>query len=102
MAGNRMTKTEFVSTVAERTGLTRKQVTSVLDAVNGLVTEQLGSRGPGEVVIPGLVKINMAVKAASPAHEGINPFTKLPQMFKAKPERRVVKVRPIKALRDAA
>ena len=44
----------------------------------------------------------MIQKPATKAHMGVNPFTKQEQMFKAKPARRVVKVRPMKALKDMA
>ena len=99
MAGNRMTKSEFVNAVAERSGLNKKQAASVLEAVSSIVTEQLKSNQ--EVTIPGLIKLSVSVKAAQPEREGINPFTKQPTIFKAKPERKVVKARPIKALKDS-
>ena len=53
-------------------------------------------------VLPGLLKIIVVQKPAVPAHKGINPFTKVEQMFKAKPARKVIKVRPLKALKDMA
>jgi hypothetical protein len=40
-------------------------------------------------------------KAATKARKGINPFTKEPTIFKAKPARKLVKIRPLKALKDA-
>ncbi len=69
--------------------------------MNTLVAEQLGKQGPGEIIIPGLIKMNVVVKPATPERQGINPFTKEPTTFKAKPDRKVVKVRPLKALKDA-
>jgi nucleoid DNA-binding protein len=36
-----------------------------------------------------------------PERTGINPFTKEPTVFKAKPARKVVKARPVKALKDS-
>ena len=67
-----------------------------------LIKAALGKKGPGVFVVPGLMKIIVVQKAAVPARKGINPFTKQEQMFKAKPARRVVKVRPLKALKDMA
>ncbi len=99
MAGNRMTKSEFVNAVAERSGLNKKQAGSVIEAMTDVVSEQLKSAG--EVTIPGLIKLSVSVKPATPEREGINPFTKEPTTFKAKPERKVVKARPIKALKDS-
>ena len=99
MAGNRMTKSEFVNAIAERSGLNKKQAATVLDAVSEVVTTQLKSSG--EVTIPGLIRLSVSTKEATPERPGINPFTKEPTVFKAKPARKVVKARPMKALKDA-
>ncbi len=99
MAGKSMTKSEFVNAIADKSGLNKKQVSSVLDAMNTVVTDQLKLEVP--VTIPGLLKLNVNVKAATPERPGINPFTKEPTVFKAKPARKVVKARPMKALKDA-
>jgi nucleoid DNA-binding protein len=48
------------------------------------------------------MKITVINKPATKARKGINPFTKEEQMFKAKPARKVIKVRPLKALKDFA
>jgi nucleoid DNA-binding protein len=101
MSDKKMSKSQFVTTLAEKTGLTKKQAESVLDAINALVAHQLGKGGPGEILIPGLLKLNVVVKPATPQHEGLNPFTKQPMTYKAKPARKVIKARPLKALKDA-
>jgi DNA-binding protein HU-beta len=101
MAGQKLTKSQFVATIAERTGLTKKQATAVLDAMSAVIVQQLGKKGPGEITIPGLLKLNVVEKPAVPQREGINPFTKEPTVFKAKPASRSVKARPVKALKDA-
>jgi len=62
----------------------------------------VGKKGPGLFVLPGLMKIMVIQKPASKAHKGINPFTKQEQMFKAKPARKVIKVRALKALKEMA
>ena len=101
MAGKRMTKSQFVAAVAQKAGLEKKQAAAALDALNAVVAHELSKKGPGEAMIPGLLKLNVVDKPAVKAHEGINPFTKQPAMFKAKPARKVVKARPVKALKDA-
>ena len=101
MPSKRMSKSQFVTTLAEKSGLNKKQTTSALDTINAIVAQQLGKRGPGEVLIPGLLKLNIVDKPATRKHEGINPFTKQPTTIKAKPARKVVKARPVKALKDA-
>ena len=100
----RLSKSQLIAAIvteAEDTGLTKKQATAALDALGTVVTRQLSKKGPGEVVVPGLFKLNVVVKPAVPEHEGINPFTKQPQIFKAKPARKVVKVRVLKGLKDS-
>ena len=101
MANKRMNKSQFVSALAEKSGLDKKQATAALDTLNTMVAQQLGKQGPGEVLIPGLLKLSVVEKPATPKHEGINPFTKEPMTYKAKAARKVIKVRPLKALKDA-
>jgi len=94
------TKSEILSNIAEATQLSRKQVASVLDALSGQIKAALAKKGPGVFSLPGLVKITVIKKPATPKRKGINPFTKQEQVFAAKPARKVVRVRPLKALRD--
>jgi nucleoid DNA-binding protein len=101
MAGKRMSKTQFVAAVAEKSGLSKKETNAALEAITKIVTRELGKKGPGEVVLPGLIKLSVVVKPATPAHEGLNPFTKQPMTYKAKPARKVVKARALKTLTDA-
>lgn len=94
------TKTEIVSAVAEKTGLTKKQVTEVLDALANQVKKDLGKRGPGIFTIPGLVKLKVQRKPATKAREMKNPFTGEMITVKAKPARNVVKASALKAVKD--
>ena len=100
MASKHLTKSEILTTIAEDTELSRKQVASVFDGLSGLIHQGVGKKGPGMFVVPGLMKIVVINKPATKARKGINPFTKEEQMFKAKPARKVIKVRPLKALKD--
>ena len=95
-----MNKSEIVSGIADQTGLTKKQVSSVFEAMTGQIKKSLGRGGAGAYMIPGLMKIVVVRKPAVKAHKGINPFTKEETMFKAKPARNVVKIRPLKNLKD--
>ncbi len=99
-ANKPMSKTEVLTAIAESTGLSKKQVGSVFDELSNLISRNLGKKGPGMFNVPGLMKIVVKHKPATKAHKGINPFTKEEQMFKAKPARNVVKIRPLKALKD--
>lgn len=96
---NRMTKSRLIEKVAEQSGVTKKQANAVLEALDQVVAEQLGKYG--EASIPGMLKLNVHVKPATPERQGINPFTKQPTVFKAKPERKVVKARILKGLKDS-
>jgi nucleoid DNA-binding protein len=96
------TKSEILTSIAESTGLSRKQVGATFEALSELIKANVGKKGPGLFVVPGLMKITVIQKPAVKARKGINPFTKMEQMFKAKPARKVIKVRPLKALKDMA
>jgi nucleoid DNA-binding protein len=102
MAAKPLTKGQVLASIAEKTELKRKQVACVFEALSGLVKAGVGRKGPGVFVVPGLMKITVVQKPATPERKGINPFTKQEQIFKAKPARRVVKVRPLKGLKDMA
>ena len=95
------TKSEVLSSIAEKTGLTKKEVGAVFDELGTLIAKNLSKRGPGAFTVPGLMKCVAQRKPAVKARKGINPFTGEEQMFKAKPARTVVKIRPLKGLKDS-
>lgn len=94
------TKSQIISEIAERTELTKKDVTAVFAELSDLIARDLGNRGPKQFTVPGLMKIVVQNKPATKARKGINPFTGEETTFKAKPARNAVKVRPLKALKD--
>ena len=100
MAKKAMTKSEIYSSLAEKTGLTRKQVASVFDGLGGLIANSLGKKGPGIFTMPGLLKLKVVRKPATKEREGVNPFTGEKMIFKAKPARNVVKALALKALKN--
>ena len=95
-----MTKSEIVSGIADATGLTKKDVGSVFEAMADQIKKSLGKRGSGAYTVPGLMKLVVQRKPATKARKGINPFTREETVFKAKPARNAVKVRPLKNLKD--
>jgi len=95
-----MTKTEIISELAQNTELNKKQVSSVFDELAIVIERHIKQRSPGKFVFPGLMKIEVKKKPATKARKGINPFTKEETMFKAKPARKVVKIRPLKNVKD--
>jgi nucleoid DNA-binding protein len=94
------TKGEIYGNIAEKTGLGKKEVSKVFDALSELISKELGKKGPGQFVVPGLLKLKVVRKEATKAKQSINPFTKEPMMIKAKPARNVVKAVPMKALKE--
>lgn len=96
-----MSKTEVLNALAESTGLAKKEVSTVLDELANLISEQLGGKGPGVFSVPGLMKLKAVHKPAVKARKGINPFTGEEQMFKAKPASKTVKITALKKLKDS-
>jgi nucleoid DNA-binding protein len=94
------TKTQIFGSIADETGLSRKEVASVFDSMTKIMKKDLGRRGPGSFTVPGLMKVNKVHKPRRAARKGVNPFTGVEMMFKAKPAHNVVKVRPLKGLKE--
>jgi len=95
-----MTKSVIMNEIAQNTELTKKQVSSVIDELSILIERHIKKRAPGKFILPGLMKIEVKRKPATKARKGTNPFTGEETMFKAKAARNVVKVRPLKKLKD--
>jgi len=98
----RMTKTQMLTAISEETGVSRKEVGAVLDSLAGVIDRHVNKRGIGEFVLPGLLKIKTVKKPAQKARKGVNPFTGVEQMFKAKPASVRVRISALKKLKDMA
>lgn len=98
----KMTKSQILASLADSTGLSKKQVSSVMDEMHTLMERSIKKRSVGEFTIPGIMKITTVKKPARKARKGINPFTKEETVFKAKPASIAVKVRPLKKLKEYA
>ena len=97
-----MTKSQIIAQISDSTGLTKKDVNSVFDELTDIMEGHLKKRGAGQLTLPGLFKAVTQKKPATKARKGINPFTGQETTFAAKPARTVVKVRPLKKLKDMA
>ena len=95
-----MTKSVIMDEIAQNTELTKKQVSSVFDELATLIERHIKKRAPGQFTLPGLLKIEVKRKPATKARKGINPFTGEETIFKAKPARNVVKICPLKKMKD--
>jgi nucleoid DNA-binding protein len=95
------TKTEVFSNIADATGLSKRDVAAVFDALNDQIKKALSGRGGSRsFTIHGMCKVVVQHKPATKERQGTNPFTGEPTVFKAKPARNVVKIRPLKKLKD--
>ena len=100
MAAKRLTKAQVISEIATKTDFDKKTGNRVFDALNDIIQGQLTGDGPGEFVIPGLVKLRVVNKEATKERPGINPFTKEPITIPAKPASKKVRATALKALKD--
>lgn len=96
------TKTQILTNIADATGLTKKDVAAVFDALAAEIKKNLGSRGPGAFTVPGLLKIEKKKVPARAAKKGVpNPFKPGELMdVPARPAYNKVRVRPLKNLKD--
>lgn len=95
-----LTKSGIIRTIADITGASNKETAGFLTAFADVIACHISKRGPGKFTFPGVLKISVIKKAARPARKGINPFTGEETTFKAKPAHKVVKIKPLKALKE--
>src|SRR5450432_4369449 len=95
-----MTKSQLIEKISAETEVTKKDVKGLLESLCTVGYKEL--KKSGVFLVPGFAKFVVIKKAATKARKGINPFTKEPTVFKAKPARKVIKARPVKAAKDAA
>lgn len=94
------TKTELYNNIAEKTGLSKKDVGAVLDSLTEEVAASIKKGGAGQFTLPGLLKIVVQNKPATKKRQVRNPATGEMVWAQPKPARNVVKVRPLKALKE--
>jgi nucleoid DNA-binding protein len=95
-----LTKGGIVRTIADMTGSSKKDAATFIQALTTVIESHVKTRGPGKFVFPGLLKITVVKKPARAARKGINPFTGEETTFKAKPAHKVVKIKPLKPLKE--
>ena len=99
MANQRMTQTQLVRSLAEHCESNNKTARAMLDCLASTAITEVKKNGV--FVLPGFAKFVVVKKPARPARKGINPFTKEPTTFAAKPASKAVKARATKAIKDA-
>ena len=95
-----MTKTALFQNIADATEVSRKDVAKVFDALATVIEAHVKKNAVGNFTLPGLMKVKTIRKPATKARKGINPFTGEETTFKAKPARTVVKILPLKKMKD--
>ena len=98
------TKTEIFASISEATGVAKKDVSLIFDALSDEIAKALSKKGAQAFTIPGLCKIVVQHKPAQPAKKNVpNPFKPGELMdVAAKPAKNIVKVRALKKLKDMA
>merc|ERR1711959_247404 len=96
-AGAVLSASGAYSAVAEKMGLKPKEVKGAIEGLATLAAQQLKKNGKFKF---GTFNMKLKVKPASPARKGVNPFTKEPCVFKAKPASKTVKVFPMKKFKE--
>ena len=94
-----MTKSQLIEKIAELRELAKKDVRAMMEALTEVGHKELKKNGV--FVVPGFAKFVVVKKPATKAREGTNPFTGEKMMFKAKPARKIVRARPVKAAKMA-
>ena len=95
-------KIRLYAAIAEETGLSRRQVVAVFDSLSRLMHRHLKKRSAGEFTLPGLAKFKVRVKKATRERRVLSNLTGEEVVVPAKPQRRVVSIRPLKAVKDMA
>jgi nucleoid DNA-binding protein len=97
-----LTKSQFIAALAEKTELSKKQVDVVLNEIIEAIMAQLGAKGPGKFVFPGLARFTLTRReGVKGGIKKINPLTGKEYETKSKPPYNQVKIRPIKAVKEA-
>ncbi len=95
------TKSEIMNNMAESTGLSKKEIAAVMEALTQEIENNISKKGAaGQFTIPGLCKIVVQHKPALPKRQVRNPGTGEMVWAKPRPARKVVKIRPLKGLKD--
>jgi len=95
-----LNKSQILADISTTTGIAKRDVGKVVEELASVIERHIGKKGPGQFTLPGLFKIKTIRKPATKARKGINPFTKEEVTFKAKPARIVIKIRPLKKMKD--
>ena len=94
-----LTKSQLIEKIATENEIAKKDVKGVLETLASIGYKEL--KKSGVFLLPGFAKFVVIKKPATKARKGTNPFTGEPMTFKAKPARKIVRARTVKAAKDA-
>ncbi|MEZ4300126.1 MAG: HU family DNA-binding protein [Polyangiaceae bacterium] len=95
-----LSKSGLINAVVQEVGeVSRKEVKTIIETLADVAYKEL--KKTGQFTLPGFAKFRVVKKPATKAREGINPFTKAPMTFAAKPASKSIRARAIKAIKDA-
>merc|ERR1712072_103795 len=97
-AARECTPAAAYAAVAEKTGLKPKEVKAAIEGVVAVAAEQL--KACGKFKLGGALNLKLKKKPARAAKKGVNPFTKEPCVFKAKPASKTVRALPMKKFKE--
>jgi nucleoid DNA-binding protein len=72
-----MTKAALYTELAERSGLKKTEISSVLDSLAAIAFEQLSPKGPGVFTLPGLAR--MKIREVKAVKGGVEKIKRSPQ-----------------------
>ena len=94
-----MSKSQLIDRISTATELSKREVKNVMESLTDVGHKELKKNGV--FLLPGFAKFVVVKKPATKARKGVNPFTGEEMMFKAKPARKIVRARPVKAAKEA-
>lgn len=93
-----MTRNQQTAYLSEVMNVSKKDAGLAINALFTMIGAHL--KKIGLINLAGLMKIYLAKKSATKAREAISPLTGKLTLFKAKPARQIVRIRPLKKLKE--
>jgi len=98
----KQTKSQILSSISEETGLAKKDVVGVFESLGKQIVRHMKKRGSGEFTIPETgIRVKRKTRPATKKRMGRNPATGEQIMIAAKPARTVVKIIPLRVLKES-
>merc|ERR1711862_345679 len=93
-SGGALTNTQVMASIAESNGIKPKVAKGIVEALMAVTVAEIKKNGSFKLA--GRLNMKLKKKPATAAKKGVNPFTKEPCVFKAKPASKTVRVLALK------